>query len=251
MSAFADKVVLVTGGTRGIGQAIAQRFLDEGAFVAVCSRGATSSHAGQEAIQHADRLLVLPCDVSDDADVQRVFTSIVETWGRLDVAVCAAGICPWERLEEMTAESVDKTMAINVKGTLLVARRAAALMTETGKGSIITIGSMGGIAADPEGGLTAYCASKAAVHLLTMQIAAELAPFGIRANAIAPGWIATDINAQIRADAGLLNKYTQAIPLGRFGRPEEIASVAAFLASDAAEFITGAIIPVDGGNLAI
>ena len=110
---------------------------------------------------------------------------------------------------------------------------------------------MAGIAVDPEGGLSAYCASKAAVHLLAMQSAVELAPFGVRVNAIAPGWVATDMNAEIRNDRELMAKYTRAIPLRRFGRPEEIAAVACFLASDPAKCVTGAIIPVDGGSLAI
>jgi NAD(P)-dependent dehydrogenase (short-subunit alcohol dehydrogenase family) len=249
---FADRVVLVTGGTRGIGLAIARRFLDEGALVAICSKGEASVRAATDLLaDDGERLLAMACDVSDSGDVDRLFDLVVSRWGRLDVAVCAAGVCPWDHLEAITPESVDQTMAINVKGPLVVARRAAALMTAARRGAIVNIGSIGGIAADPEGGLAVYCASKAAVHLLTMQIAAELAPYGVRVNAIAPGWIATDINAEIRADAALLSKYTKAIPLGRFGRPEEIASVAAFLASDAAAFVTGAVVPVDGGNLAI
>ena len=110
---------------------------------------------------------------------------------------------------------------------------------------------MSGFAADPEGGLVSYNTSKGAVHMLTKSFAAEFGPIGIRVNGIAPGWIASDINADIRKNQKLMKKYTRLIPLGRFGKPEEIAELAAFLASDEASFVNGAIVVIDGGNMSI
>ena len=247
-----DKVVVVTGGTRGIGLAIARRFLDEGAQVAVCGTSERSvSAARAELVNAGDRVAAIVCDVSQKPQVGRLFAEVRERWGRLDVCVCGAGVFPFATLLEASEEHVESTLAVNFKGALLTSQAAAAAMVEQGAGSIVHIGSMAGIAVDPEGGLSAYCASKAAVHLLAMQSAVELAPFGVRVNAIAPGWVATDMNAEIRNDRELMAKYTRAIPLRRFGRPEEIAAVACFLASDPAKCVTGAIIPVDGGNLAI
>jgi len=250
--ALRDKVAVVTGGTRGIGLAIAKRLLDEGAKVAVCGASERSvSAARAELASAADRVAAIVCDVSQTLQVDRLFAEVKERWDGLDVCVCAAGIFPFATLLEASEEHVESTLAVNFKGALLTSQAAAGAMVKRRTGSIVHIGSMAGFAVDPEGGLFAYCASKAAVHLLAMQSAVELAPHGVRVNAIAPGWVATDMNADIRSDRELMAKYTRAIPLRRFGRPEEIAAVACFLASDAAQCVTGAVIPVDGGNLAI
>jgi NAD(P)-dependent dehydrogenase (short-subunit alcohol dehydrogenase family) len=125
------------------------------------------------------------------------------------------------------------------------------MMKEKGKGSIIHIGSMAGFCADPNGGLASYCASKGAVHMLTKSFAAEFGPVGVRVNGIAPGWITSDMNADVRANQELMAIYTKNIPLGRFGEPEEVAELAAFLSSDDASFVNGAIVVIDGGNMSI
>ena len=163
----------------------------------------------------------------------------------------SAGICPWTMIDEITVDEFDKTMNINAKGLFLVSQAAARMIKEQGKGSIIHVGSMAGFCADPEGGLASDCASKGAVHLLTKSFAAEYGPLGIRVNGIAPGWISTDMNAEVREDPEQMKTYTDLIPLGRFGEPEEVAELAAFIASDDASFLNGSIVVIDGGNLSI
>ena len=249
---FRNRVVLVCGGTRGMGLASAKKFASEGASVVICG-------SNQGSLDNAIALLEeissasfgVQCDISKSADIDNLFSEINERYGRLDVCMISAGICPWTMIDEITEEEFDRTISINTKGLFLVSQKAARIMKEQESGSIIQVGSMAGFCADPEGGLAAYCASKAAVHLLTKSFAAEYGPLGIRVNGIAPGWISTDMNASVRKDPELMKTYTNLIPLGRFGEPEEVAELAAFLASDDASFVNGAIVVIDGGNLSI
>lgn len=249
---FKGQVALISGGTRGIGLATAKKFASEGASVAVCG-------SSQENVDKATReikatggdVIGIRCDVSSPRQIDAMFSEIERKYDHLNICVITAGICPWTMIDEITEDEFDRTMAINVKGLFLVSQKAGRLIKKQGKGSIIHVGSMAGFCADPEGGLASYCASKGAVHLLTKSFAAEFGPLGIRVNGIAPGWIATDMNAQVRADPKLMATYTKLIPLGRFGEPEEAAELAAFLASDDASFVNGSIVVIDGGNLSI
>lgn len=249
---FEGQVALVSGGTRGIGLASAKKFAREGADVAVCGSSQENVNRATEEIGSAGgNVLGIKCDVSNLKNIDAMFSEIEEKYGRLDICMISAGICPWTMIDEITEDELNKTMNINVRGLFVVSQKAGRLIKKQGKGSIIHVGSMAGFCADPEGGLASYCASKGAVHLLTKSFAAEFGPLGVRVNGIAPGWIATDMNAEVRSDPDLMSTYTKLIPLGRFGEPEEVAELAAFLASEDASFVNGSIVVIDGGNLSI
>jgi 3-oxoacyl-[acyl-carrier protein] reductase len=249
---FKGQVALVSGGTRGIGLATARKFASEGSSVVVCGSNQQNVDKATAHLKATGvKAVGVTCDVANPTEIDTMFTEIERGFGRLDICVITAGICPWTMIDDITEDEFNKTMDINVKGLFLVSQKAGRMIKEQGKGSIIHVGSMAGLCADPEGGLASYCASKGAVHLLTKSFAAEFGPAGVRVNGIAPGWIATDMNAQVRADKELMAKYTKLIPLGRFGQPEEVAELAAFLASDEASFVNGAIVVIDGGNLSI
>lgn len=250
--AFGNQVVMVTGGTRGIGLATARKFVEEGAKVIVSSSQQRNvDEATDELRGIGGDVLGVACDMGDPIGIDDLFVASRERFGHLDVCVCDAAVCPWTMVSDITVEEIDRTMGINVRGLFLVSQKAAAMMREQGSGALVHVGSMAGFCADPEGGLATYCASKAAVHLLTRSLAAELGPVGIRVNGVAPGWIATDMNAEVRADAELMAKYLEVIPLGRFGEPREVADLIAFLASEDAAFVNGAVLLIDGGNMSI
>ena len=249
---FKGQKGLVSGGTRGIGYACAKKFGDEGADVVICgSSERTVNEATQKLKESEGRVLGLVCDVSNPLAIDSMFSEIQAQFGNLDICMITAGICPWTKIEDVTMDEMNKTFDINTKGLFLVSQKAGAMMKEKGKGAIIHVGSMSGFVADPEGGLVSYNASKGAVHMLTKSFATEFGPIGIRVNGIAPGWVESDINAEIRKDPELMKTYTKLIPLGRFGKPEEIAELAAFLASDDASFVNGAIVVIDGGNMSV
>jgi len=249
---FEGQVALVSGGTRGIGLATAKKFASEGAGVVVCGSSQENVDKATEEIKATGGdVLGIKCDVSSNKQIDAMFSEIEQKYGRLDICIITAGICPWTMIDEITEDEFDRTMNINVKGLFLVSQKAGRLIKKQGKGSIIHVGSMAGFCADPEGGLASYCASKGAVHLLTKSFAAEFGPLGVRVNGIAPGWISTDMNAEVRADPEQMATYTKLIPLERFGEPEEVAELAAFLASDDASFVNGSIVVIDGGNLSI
>jgi NAD(P)-dependent dehydrogenase (short-subunit alcohol dehydrogenase family) len=249
---FINQYALVCGGTRGIGLASAKKFANEGAIVAVCGSNEQNVEKAETHLKKINSASFgIKCDISKPNEIDAMFSEIKSRFGRLDICMISAGICPWTKIEEITVEEFDRTIGINAKGLFLVSQNAARLIKAQGKGSIIHVGSMAGFTADPEGGLASYCASKGAVHLLTKSFAAELGQSGIRVNGIAPGWISTDMNAEVRKNPELMKTDTDLIPLGRFGKPEEVAELAAFIASDDASFLHGAIIVIDGGNLSI
>ena len=246
---FQKKVALVTGGSSGIGLATAHLLASEGATVMICGRDADRlTSALRELEGLAGTVAGVGCDVSDEADVDRLFAEIERRFGGLDICVCNAGIETDEgySILDLPSSVFDENVAVNQRGVFLTARGAARLMRARGGGAIVAIGSSSGIVVDLEDPSPTYNATKAAVHMFARSLAVELAPFGIRVNAVAPGWIETGMTAQDDEDtvAAALAK----IPMGRYGKPDEIAEAVAFAVSDAASFMTGAVLVIDGGE---
>jgi NAD(P)-dependent dehydrogenase (short-subunit alcohol dehydrogenase family) len=240
---LAGKVAVVTGAASGIGRAIAERFAAEGAQVVALDLAA-SSDDDPEPLKQISRLR---CDVSYEASVEDAIGVVRTQHGRLDVLCNAAGITAGSgAMTDLSVETFDRVMAVNVRGTFLIMKHAIPLMVASGGGSIINLGSIASFVAS--GRSSAYTASKGAVMALTRSTAVEFATRGIRANAICPGTIESPINAAM--DPELKAVYLEKHPAGRFGRVDEIAAMALFLASDECTFATGAAFVVDGGRTA-
>jgi 3-oxoacyl-[acyl-carrier protein] reductase len=230
------RVAFVTGGARGIGRCIAERFRDLGARTAV----------GDLEAPAIDGVMGLAADITEEAQVDKAFTAIEHELGHVDFLILNAGVLARGSLEEITLADWQRVFDVNVNGAFLCARRAATAMREAGFGRIVMIGSsagINGVGAAPTP-LHAYAASKAAMMTLAKSIAAEYASAGITANALAPTLIRTEMAANVPEDLA-----RQVIPLGRFGKPQEVADVAVFLCSEHAGFITGEIVDVNGGFL--
>lgn len=247
-TSFAGKAALVTGGTRGIGFAVAQALAREGAGLVVCGRDAERVQAATAELESRGATVAgLPCDVTDPAQIAALAAETERLFGRLDVCVADAGVCPQGLVDDLDAAAIDEVLAVNVRGLLLTAQAAARLMT--GGGSVVLLGSVSGMVTGPEGGEAVYEASKAAVHALTRACAVEFAPRGIRVNAVAPGWVDTDMTAGVSEEQRAA--FVRGVPLGRYARPEEVAEAVLFLAGEEAAGITGATLVVDGGLLAV
>jgi glucose 1-dehydrogenase len=243
-----DKVALVTGASSGIGKAIATRFAQEGAHVAVNYRPggkADEDSALAEVASFSPASMAVAADVSKRADVEAMIAQIVGRYGRLDICVNNAGIEIKKPFLEVADDEWNKVIAVNLYGCFVVSQLAARQMVKQGGGKLIFISSVHEDIPFP--GYTAYCASKGGVRMMMRNLAMELAPHKINCNNIAPGAIATPINQSVLDDPTAMKNAVSEIPWGRFGRPEEVASVAVFLASDEAEYVTGSTYYVDGG----
>lgn len=242
------KVALVTGSSRGIGRATAIRLAKEGCNVAVnYIKDERSAHGVVKEISKLGRKAVaIKADVGDEEQIKKMIKEVVRTFGRLDILVNNAGIV-WDiPLWEKTSEQIQRTIDVNFKGVFFCTKYAALEMKKAKSGSIINISSTNAIdTLSPDS--TDYDATKAAVISMTKNFAQELAPYNIRVNCVAPGWVDTDINAELPKE--YLKEEAEHILVGRFGKPEEIASAVAFLASDDASFITRTILVVDGGYI--
>jgi NAD(P)-dependent dehydrogenase (short-subunit alcohol dehydrogenase family) len=250
---FEGKVVLLTGGAHGIGRATAIRFAEEGASVAVCD---LQEDEGRETVSRIEaaggRALFVRCDVTSAADCQAAVSQTVEAFGGIDVLFNNAGITRRADVVETTEEEWDAVMAVNVKSMFLMSKYAVPQLIERGGGAIVNTASGWGIV----GGANAvsYCASKGAVVLLTKAMACDHGKDKIRVNCVCPGDTDTPM---LRNEARQLGLQEEALveegrdrPLGRVGRPEEIADAVLYLASDTASFVTGTSLIVDGGGLA-
>jgi len=228
-----SKIVLVTGGNRGIGLAIANAFLANGDTVIVTSRSG----------EPVAGLNVVTCDVADTASIDAAFTQVEADFGPVEVLVANAGITRDKLLVRMSDEDVDEVLNTNLVGAIRVARRASRAMTQARSGRIIFISSV--VAMMGSAGQVNYAASKAGLVGAARSLAREHGPRNVTVNVVAPGFIDTDMTAGLSDDRKA--QIVGNIPLGRYGSATEVADSVVFLASDAAQYITGALIPVDGG----
>lgn len=248
MTQLEGKVALVTGGSRGIGKAIALALAESGADVALAARGAEDLEQAVKEVQALDRrAIAVPTDVTDLEQVRALVERTVGELGTIDVLVNNAGAAPFlSTVDQIREDGFEKYFRVNFTSAFYCTKAAAPTLLGKGSGCVINVASVAGLIASP--GLTYYGAAKAALINFTKTVAWEWAPSGVRVNAIAPGWVETDLNVGARQDPSFYESIRNMIPMGRWGRAEEVASVARFLASDAASFITGAVIVVDGGQ---
>ena len=232
-----SRVVLITGGAKGIGLACARAFADAGDQVAITYR------SGPPAGADAEGLLCVPCDVTDPDQVEAAFVAVEDQLGPVQVLVSNAGITHDGLVLRMNDDAFTSVVDTNLTGGFRVARRAVTKMMRARSGRIIFISSV--VASTGQAGQANYSASKAGLVGLARSLAREFASRHITVNVVAPGPISTDMTAALGEDRQ--QAITDAVPLGRFGTPEEVAAAVCFLASDAASYITGAVVPVDGG----
>jgi NAD(P)-dependent dehydrogenase (short-subunit alcohol dehydrogenase family) len=240
------RVCIVTGGAQGIGEACVRRFAREGAAVVI----ADIDDARGQALATALQASYMRCDVGDKAQVDALVQHTVAMHGRIDVLINNAGIFKAADFLDVLEADFDAVLRVNLNGAFLVGQAVAREMVKTGSGAIVNMSSVNGVLAIPN--IASYNVSKGGINQLTRVMALSLADKGVRVNAVAPGTIATGLAAKaVLTSAQATQKIMSRTPLKRLGTPEEIADVAAFLASDAASYMTGEIVVVDGGRMAL
>ncbi|HEV2676118.1 MAG TPA: SDR family oxidoreductase [Aliidongia sp.] len=240
-----DRTAIITGGMRGIGRAIAERFIAEGARVML-------SDIDAEGVANTARELgcaARPADVSQKADIDRLVQETIAEFGQIDILVNNAGITHAADFLDLTVEDFDRVIGINLRGAFLASQAVARHMIPRRSGTIVNMSSVNAVFAIPN--QIPYAVSKGGMNQLTKVTAMALAPHGIRVNAIGPGTIMTDMGRSIMNDEAMRQRVMSRTPLGRCGEPSEVASVAAFLASDDASYLSGQTIYPDGGRLAL
>ena len=246
---FKDKVVLVTGAGRGIGKAIALAFAHEGARVAVNDINPDSCAATASEINSIDgEAIACHADVSSKLAVQTMLIDIEDRWGRIDILINNAGVEPHKPIVAMDEADWDRTIDVNLRGAFICSQSVGRMMVKQGGGVIVNIASIAGRAA----GLrdrSAYVASKTGLIGFTKECAREFAAHNIRVNAVCPGVIITEMTSHLRDNEAQLKKWLEDIPLGRLGEPDDVTGLVLFLCSDAARYITGQAINVDGGKV--
>jgi len=247
-----NKVAIVTGGAKGIGFAVAERFAKDGARVVVADIDEDAGSRAVEAIGAHGAVRFVRCDVGDKADVDNLVAATVQSWGSVDALVANAGIAIGSDFLDVTEADFDKVIRVNLKGAFLTGQAAARQMVKQiedggAPGAIVNMSSINAVVAIAT--LAGYSASKGGINQLTKVMALSLASYGIRVNAIGPGSIMTDMLASITTDEAARDRVLSRTPMGRVGDPSEIASIAAFLVSDDASYVTGQTIYADGGRL--
>ena len=241
-----DKVAIVTGGASGIGFGIARRFIAEGAQVMLADVNAAG--AEERAGELGGHCAWTQADLSGEAGAESMMRAVVERFGRLDIAINAAGIGTLAPIVDQTAEQWDAVVGLNLRGVFLSTKHEARQLIAQGEGGVIVnIASIN--ARQPSEGMSAYCCSKAGVEMFTQVAAMELAEHGIRVTAIGPGIVDTPLAAPLVAIDAIREEFLENIPAGRFGTPDDIASAALFLVSDEATWVTGTTLFVDGAEL--
>lgn len=242
---LSGEVAVVTGGGNGIGRAVARRLAIEGAVVAVLDIDAAAGQAAvSELSDHGGSALSVTCDVTNRSQIREAVRAVVATWGKISILVNNAGIGLRAPFLEMSDEIWHKVLDVNLTGAFMMAQEAARQMVRNGGGSIINVTSAAAQMAHSEQAV--YSVSKAGLEALTRVMAFELAPLGIRVNAVAPGTIATEFISKMLTEEGR-NERVRRIPMGRLGTPEDVAAVVAFLASRDSIYVTGGVLPIDGG----
>src|SRR4030043_2391400 len=241
------RVGMVTGGARGIGKAIALGFLREGAKVAIIDSDKERLEIlKKETGKEKQEVTVIPCDITKSGDVKEMVEQVRKEFGRIDILVNNAGIIRRGTIETVTEEDWDRVIEVNLKGTFNCCKAVAGIMKQQGYGKIVNVSSIAGKIGDITSA-PGYGPSKAGVDALTKTLSRQLAPYGINANAVSPHAIETEMSAQWSEERR--KEIIASIPLGRLGKPEDVAEAVSVLASDEASFITGEILDVNGGAL--
>lgn len=243
------RVALVTGGSRGIGRAAVRRLAELGASVVV--NYARDERAALETVREAEGLgvkaLAVAADVSKVKEAERLVRATLEEFGRLDILVCNAGVWEGAPVEEISEELWDRVLEINLKGTWTICRAAVPTMKRQGSGHIVIVSSTAGQRG--EANVSNYAASKGGQISFTKSLATELAAHGITVNAVAPGWVDTEMNTEVFADENYRKAIEKSIPLGRIASADDVARPIVFLCTDWARHITGEVLNVNGGSV--
>lgn len=243
-----NKIAIVTGGAGGIGEVLAMALGIHGAIVVVSSRNQEAIEGVARKITEAsgNEAIAIPSDVTDESSVQKLVDRVMEKYGKIDILVNAMGLNIKHDAFEYLMEDWDKLFAANVKGTMIACKMVGRVMREQNSGAIVNLSSVRGIRGYT-GGNAGYCATKGAVEQITKTLALEWAPHNIRVNALGPALVITPGTKHIAENPELAKKYASLIPLGRIALPEDLVGAVNYLVSDAASFVTGQTIYVDGG----
>ncbi|MEK9627631.1 MAG: SDR family oxidoreductase [Nitrospinota bacterium] len=238
-----DKTAIITGGGTGIGRATATAFCREGAKVILFGRRKEKLEKTAEELGNS--AFVVQGDMTNNDDLDQLINQTLQNFKGIDILVNNAGLFNGAPLHEITDSQWDEMMDINIRSVFQLTRRVLPVMLAQKSGSIIHISSILGLIAVPQ--VAAYNVSKGALNQFSRSIAVEYGPSGIRSNSICPGLIETDMTADLMKDEDLMKEWSKDYPIGRFGKPEDVASACLYLASDESSFVTGTVLPVDGG----